>query len=74
MPCPRCGVANNWVSCGSCGGVTCNSCGYSQSGMRRAANVCPYCGKTGGMMGCGAPSWGRQTNYYWVNNLFELKT
>ena len=59
MPCRKCGVANNWVSCGRCGGVTCNSCGYSQSGMRRAANVCPYCGQTGGMMGCGAPAWGR---------------
>ena len=59
MGCPRCGVANNWVQCGSCGGVTCNSCGHSQAGMRRAANVCPYCGKTGGLFGCSAPAWGR---------------
>ncbi len=59
MGCPGCGVANNWVRCGSCGGITCNSCGYSQNGRRRAANVCPYCNHTGGMSGCGAPAWAR---------------
>ena len=43
MPCPYCGVANNWLQCGSCGGVTCNSCEKTQFGTRRrAANVCPY--------------------------------
>lgn len=46
--CSHCGVANQWVSCGSCGDVVCNSCGYDQSGRkRRAANVCPGCNKTG---------------------------
>ena len=50
MLCPRWGIPIN----GNYGGITCNSCGHSQSGMRRTANVCPYLSKTGGMMGCGA--------------------
>ena len=46
--CPNCHVANNWLSCDSCGNVICNSCGYDQSGRkRRDANVCPGCNKTG---------------------------
>ena len=46
--CPNCHVANNWLSCDSCGNVICNSCGYDQSGRkRRAANVCPGCNKIG---------------------------
>ena len=41
MLCPRWGIPIN----GNYGGITCNSCGYSQSGMRRIANVCPYLSK-----------------------------
>ena len=55
MLCPRWGIQIN----GFYGGITCNSCGYSQNGRRRAANVCPYCNHTGGMSGCGAPAWAR---------------
>ena len=55
MLCPRWGIPIN----GNYGGITCNSCGYSQSGMRRAANVCPYLSKTGWMKRCGAPFLGR---------------
>ena len=53
MLCPRWGIPIN----GNYGGITCNSCGYSQSGMRRIANVCPYLSKTGGMMRFGTPFW-----------------
>ena len=59
MGCPRCNCSNNFLQCGSCGGVVCNSCGYSLSGPSRAANVCPYCGKTSQLFPCGAPSWAR---------------
>lgn len=45
--CPHCGTSNNWATCPSCGGTHCNSCGKSVDGTKaRAANVCPYCGKT----------------------------
>lgn len=59
--CPNCGVSNNWVVCPECGGTTCNSCGCSVDGSkRRAANVCPYCGKTVHMQNTQrAPAWAR---------------
>ena len=59
MGCPRCNCTNNWLQCSSCGGVICNSCGFSQAGQSRAANACPYCGATGRLTRSGPPSWGR---------------
>ncbi len=59
MGCPKCHVANNWNRCPSCGGITCNSCGYSQNGKRKSANRCPYCDKVVQMQKCGAPSWAK---------------
>ena len=59
MGCPRCNCSNSWLQCTSCGGVICGSCGFSQAGQSRAANVCPYCGATSRLTHSGAPSWGR---------------
>lgn len=59
--CPYCHTANSWSTYPNCGGVTCNSCGRDSSGKkRRAANVCPYCGKITNMKtGQKPPSWAK---------------
>ena len=42
---------------GNYGGITCNSCGYSQSWNEKNSKCLSLFIKIGGIMACGAPFW-----------------